>query len=576
MKLKTLALLLLICLLAAPLSACNSGLEPESSVSNTESVSTAPSNSGVTNSDSIDGSPADTDNPDETDSPAQEDKTALAAYELPFTAENVTFTYWCTGASPTVASTLGADKSYNTSDATLYLNDLLGINIKYVENDMMSSREKFNLMIISGDYCDMISGFEDMYPGGGQIGFENDIIIELTNLIENMLYYSSYLEENPSYDKLARSDSGQRFFIASFCDENFTQQGGCVRQDWLDALGLQAPETYDELTAVAEAFYVEYGCSSTIYLSKDYNPMVNFSGGLDLPGFSFSSTGSEFYQIADKIQCAYVRDEFKDMITLIKSWWDLNLISPDFFVLQGGGDAQTYINNSQVGICWNRAESITDYNEQLKDTGFMFTGFPNLVSEKGQVTHFSPAQAGITATVSVSVTCENLDLLAKWFDYGFTDDGILWGNYGMEGYSYIINDTGEPEFTEAMFDHNVGFKQSSERYIRYGAPTIVDVDCGFTGIYDDIGYDAITVWNQGFDGAYDLPVSLAMTAEESETFSALINDIETYVQQWVMKATVGEIDLDTEWNSYVEMLYSLGLQECIDIKQASYDRFLAR
>lgn len=574
---KKISLCLIACMLASMLFGCTSGSKDTGSVPDSTVLSASET---ISNEAPAAAEPAkeepDADSKDETAAPEQETAAELPVYELPLTEDKVSFSIWCEGASPTVAASLGDDGSYNGSEATLYLEDLLGVHIDYVEVDMFSMAENFSLMVASGDYTDILTSFDSNYAGGVTVGYENEVIIAVDDLVAEMPHYAAYLDAHPEYAKLATSDNGLMLFISSFCEENYTQQGGCIRQDWLDALDLDTPTTFDEMTEVARAFKNAYNSSATIYLTKNYNPMYAFSSGFDLPAFDFTVTGSGFYQIDGEIQCAYVRDEFKEMVKLIQSWYEEGLVSPDFFAMGGGGDAQTMINNDQVGICWNRAESITDYNTQLADTGFQFAGIPGTLRESGQVLHFAPEEPGIYMTFSISSTCDNLDVLAKWLDWGFTTEGILFGNYGMEGFSYELDQNGEPQFTEAMLDHNVGFKQSSERYMRHAAPTVMDVDCGFAGIYDEVGLAAIEMWNSNYDGAYDLPSTLSLTSEENEVYSAKITDCETFIQEWVMKSTFDGTDIDAQWDNYVDTVFSYGLQECIDIQQASYDRFLSR
>ena len=38
------------------------------------------------------------------------------------------------------------------------------------------------------------------------------------------------------------------------------------------------------------------------------------------------------------------------------------------------------------------------------------------------------------------------------------------------------------------------------------------------------------------------------------------------------KFIVGEADIETEWDSYVDTMYALGLQDWIDADQSIYDR----
>ena len=68
---------------------------------------------------------------------------------------------------------------------------------------------------------------------------------------------------------------------------------------------------------------------------------------------------------------------------------------------------------------------------------------------------------------------------------------------------------------------------------------------------------------------------LSLTAEESEAYSSPYNDIKTYVEENVPLFIRGDRSLD-EWDDFVATLYQFGLQDCIDIYQAAFDRYNAR
>ena len=78
--------------------------------------------------------------------------------DLPIADEVTTFTMWC-GAPPGGASVMG-------SPIMDYITEKTNISLDLLEQNMMTGDEKFNLMIASQDYPDIISGFEESYTGG--------------------------------------------------------------------------------------------------------------------------------------------------------------------------------------------------------------------------------------------------------------------------------------------------------------------------------------------------------------------------------------------------------------------------
>lgn len=46
--------------------------------------------------------------------------------------------------------------------------------------------------------------------------------------------------------------------------------------------------------------------------------------------------------------------------------------------------------------------------------------------------------------------------------------------------------------------------------------------------------------------------------------------------EYVMRAITGSSDIDSTWDDYVDTIWGMKLQECIDVKQTAYDRYCAR
>lgn len=64
-----------------------------------------------------------------------------------------------------------------------------------------------------------------------------------------------------------------------------------------------------------------------------------------------------------------------------------------------------------------------------------------------------------------------------------------------------------------------------------------------------------------------------MTADETTDFNTIWSDIATVVTEATVKFITGDRSLD-EFDAFTAELEQMGIQECIDIKQAAYDRYI--
>ena len=84
------------------------------------------------------------------------------------------------------------------------------------------------------------------------------------------------------------------------------------------------------------------------------------------------------------------------------------------------------------------------------------------------------------------------------------------------------------------------------------------------------------IWNQNFDNSMALPSFMAKTTEESEEFSQLSGDLITYVSETLSKLMIGELNLDSDLDTFISTIKEMGMDRLIEIQQASYDRYLER
>ena len=79
------------------------------------------------------------------------------------------------------------------------------------------------------------------------------------------------------------------------------------------------------------------------------------------------------------------------------------------------------------------------------------------------------------------------------------------------------------------------------------------------------------VWSQ-YEPKNYIPVTVTMTSDENTEYSQYYTDIEAYVQENEVKFINGERSLD-EYDAYRDTLKSMGIERCIELQQASLDRY---
>ena len=169
------------------------------------------------------------------------------------------------------------------------------------------------------------------------------------------------------------------------------------------------------------------------------------------------------------------------------------------------------------------------------------------------------------------------ELAARLLDYSYSEEGFMLNNFGIEGESYDM--VGEyPTYKEVITKNPDGLamSQALPLYVRAAneAPFVQDVR------YIEQYYalkqqsDALAIWGNNNDEKHRMP-QITLTNEESDEYTKIINDIETYRDEMATKFIMGEESFDN-FGTYVETLKSMKIDRAVEIQQAAYDRFISR
>ena len=134
---------------------------------------------------------------------------------------------------------------------------------------------------------------------------------------------------------------------------------------------------------------------------------------------------------------------------------------------------------------------------------------------------------------------------------------------------------GTPTFTEIITNNPDG-------YVYRDALALNTID-GIGTVYDPLRgaftYTAeqLSSWddwtNANLDYTRALPKEL-LNAEEKGEYAALYSDIETFLEEAIIKYILGDFSFDSYDTDFVGQLEAMNIQGCIDLYQQAYDRYV--
>lgn len=435
--------------------------------------------------------------------------------------------------------------------------------------------QAFNLMTSESQLPDIIQ-----YPMDKQADMyiDDGVIQDLTDLLPKKApNYWKFLQEHPDFDQAVKTDSG-KYYMFGFFRENVTAAthlGPMIRQDWLDEQGLQMPKTVDDWENVLKVF------------NKAYGAKLSFTSGRMAPGFAgafgaYGTFGTAGYVDENgKIQLAQVQPEWKEYMTWLNKLYKEGLIDPDVITL-GDSDLKTKIANDKVGATVTTAGTMTTYQEDANanKSAAKWVAAPYPTQANGDKTaaiYYDQLVNDYGFSIGGTTDGTKLDEALKWLDWGFTEEGSKYWNFGTEGESYEMKD-GQPEFTDKVTKSDKGTIEALKTYTGN-----VDLGLGMQNIkvtearFSDEANKGCATWYDDNDKALatTIPKQISYTTDESKELATITNTLDTYISENAMKFMTGERSL-SEYDQFVKDIKDQGLNRYLEIRQAAYDRYLAR
>ena len=405
------------------------------------------------------------------------------------------------------------------------------------------------------------------------------VILDLTPYLEE--YAPNYWArlQDPANEEIRRAlttDTGKIGVFGCWREEDWGKnfRGLMLRKDILDKEGLDVPETMEDWENVLTVMKEKYGLQFTSTLGF-FNP--GFASGTG----AYNTIYGNMIIEDGEVKYSHLQPEWEELMTIMSDWYDAGLIDPDILT-NTDDELTTKVYNDKAGVVFGPLSRVTRYVNNAEATGngqeWMGVSYPVVnEGEKACMIQFEAATRDAGVAIAANCSEEEIITACRFLDYFYTDEGIEFANFGNEGESYTKDENGNHEWTALVTEDPDGLANALPKYTTASG---INVGIQLTEFVQDknhpTGVAAVDAWVANQEASKHYYPLVSFTDDEAKEKTNLETAISTYVQESSMKFLIGDMDIETDYDEFINTLKSMQIERLIEIYQTAYDRYKAR
>lgn len=361
-------------------------------------------------------------------------------------------------------------------------------------------------------------------------------------------------------------------------------QSTAVRKDWLDKLGMDVPTTWEEWKAywygVRDNDMNGNGDTTDeipIVLEMGQNGERSLHALLNAFGIKASSD-AQFCVLDDgTYTMVYEHPRYREFITEMQQLYADKIIDQEF-ATRYQADMYNTMSGNLAGTVFTWAEQCAVHSETLiangVEDGLYLTCAP-ITGPYGD--QYIQKRQGITGNWCITAKAEadgKVEDILKFWNWMFSDEGVMLYNYGIEGYTYTMVDGSpviNPEITAAGFNdyrtlgmefEPVGGNWQNDAFMQcvFSGKTVDELTVPRKSFYDGLNENGVNAGKY-----YSMPPTLETEAYVEYRAELITSGVCALRDQCV----AGQLSVDDFFAKYEE-LKGRGLQDIIDQGTEAY------
>ncbi len=480
-------------------------------------------------------------------------------------------------------------KSSDTDGMTAYIEDLFNITLVPISVTWSNYKEKYQIFSATGNLPDLFATltissndsndsayFVDMIEKGSIQALPEDLsAFPLISATLEDLSYTSYTDGK--YYAIPRT---------SFNDPilGSTDAAMLVRRDWMDALGLDDPQSFEEFQEMLTAFATEDPDGNGLDDTIGYN--VNSLSALGkwvILGIAPECNVYSWIEEDGRYVPSWTTAGFENVITAFHSLYNSQGLDPDFYSKNTVSVMEDFASGRLGALEYksspNALREVEELWTELNDKSF---------SECVDVLPIFPAPDGVRYSnssgsfwsesyISSTANEEKVTRILAMIEFLLSDEGQKFCKYGLEGVDYKLEedgsytcllDTGEETLTAVLMEKYpsytffsgiatwggswLDFEDNTLNNLRFGETSTTLARKSLEWLADN---------TTQLERPYDF---LNFPKEPSETFSTA-NAFEAFIS-----CIISTGDPLEKWADYLQKLEDAGLDNYIDRQNENF------
>lgn len=403
-------------------------------------------------------------------------------------------------------------------------------------------------------------------------------------------------------DTLSKSPEGNIYGFPFMDVDPTDSQVEClyINHEWVKAVGMELPTTTDEFYDVLVAFRDKDPNGNG---KKDELPLVGYNN-IDHRGdlifilmnsfvyYNYSAYG-RFNVENGKLSVPYITEDFREGLRYIHKLYKENLIAPisftqDYKQLKALIDLpkdQDTIVGTVAHHPWSGSQGWT-YTDENYGKLVEYTAIGPLKGPKGVA--WSPYYvSGLDFNTYITRDCEHPEVAFRLLDFMSDETTSLIARRGEPGVDWeYVEGNVEAHYSKlrysAVYRVLNDIWSLPEQNKNWHAQVQFLPAALFAGFakrefVNELEEKRDALFLEGFYRRYgQYPKEIVTKLVYTEEELAEINEISTAITNYANEARVlfvtGELDIEKDWDSYVEQLYKLGLEKWLNVAQQAYTR----
>lgn len=469
------------------------------------------------------------------------------------------------------------------------LEEMFNVRFHFTDVPQQAANETLNIMVATNDLPDLVYSWSHMDKSflDPALLYADGQIYALDQFSDYIGDYLAVLDEFPAIRKGVTSDDGELLYFAepNIYLESAFSGGPMIRKDWLDKLGLDIPDTYQEWLDVFEAFKTqdpnESGQDDTIPYVGAWGTLRVLANTLGVTNEFQMDGGPNGTVVYGPLLPGY-RERLEFMREVVQNGY----INADYMSFTGAIRDEAAARGI-MGATFTGIGQMDRWNLSMEQSGLYpdhliwAVAYPrgldgNRHFDRGMIT-----KSATDAAFMIARSAPEPARIAQIANYFYTEEGQLLTNFGVEGITYEMID-GFPVYTDLIMRNPQGLTPFDARtkYVGIaGTPKPVDIrDVAQLSLSTPASRAAVmNIWTDVFEIEQNMPIPpVLMSDEDAQEFADIMADLQTYVDTESSRMVEGLASIEDDFDNFQATVRRMGAERALELMQRAVEAWQQR